>query len=182
MTTFIAQYESTLAPATCAQIIERFDADPRKAAGAVIGIGTPKRSTDLGVARLSGWEDLASTLTHAIVSSAMRYRDEHPAFRRLHRDIRHTGFQIQCYRPGSGDAFDWHADIVNAETAHRILAMVLYLNTVEVGGETEFRAQQLAVKPRVGTAIWFPPSFAYLHAGRAPVSGPKYVITTFWVG
>ena len=181
MSAFIAQYPDTLAPAVCTQIIARFDADPRKVPGAIVGIGTPKRSTDLGVSRLAGWEDLASPLNHAVVSSAMRYRDEHPAFRRLHRDILHTGYQIQLYRAGTGDAFDWHADVINAATANRILAMVLYLNTVDVGGETEFRAQALAIEPRAGTAIWFPPSFAYLHAGHPPVSGPKYVVTTFLI-
>jgi hypothetical protein len=108
------------------QEVARFDADPRKGAGRVEGIGSPKRSIDLGVSTLSGWQDLAPALNRAVVSSAMRYRDEHPTFRRLYRDIRHTGYQIQHYRPGGDDGFDWHADIVDLATSNRILAMILY--------------------------------------------------------
>jgi hypothetical protein len=176
---FIRVYENGLDPETCREIIARFYADPRKGAGRVEGIGSPKRSIDLGVSTLSGWQDLAPALNRAVVSSAMRYRDEHPTFRRLYRDIRHTGYQIQHYRPGGDDGFDWHADIVDLATSNRILAMILYLNTVEVGGETEFRDQGLAIRPREGSVVWFPPSFEYFHRGRTPVSGPKYIVTSF---
>jgi hypothetical protein len=59
--------------------------------------------------------------------------------------------------------------------------MITYLNTVEVGGETEFRAQERAIPPRQGAVAWFPPGFEYVHRGRPPVSGPKYVVTSFLV-
>jgi len=178
---FIARYHHALESALCREVIERFDADPRKHAGGVEGVGDPKRSVDLGIAKLPGWDDLAGTLNQVVVSAAVRYRDEHPAFARLHRAIRHTGFQIQKYRAGSDDGFDWHADVINPATANRVLAMILYLNTVEAGGETEFAAQQLAIKPEQGLLIWFPPSFAYVHRGTTPVSGPKYIVTSFLV-
>lgn len=181
MSRFIARYPLALEQALCREIIARFDADPRRHAGGVEGVGDPKRSVDLGIARLSGWEDLAAKLNHVVVSSALRYRDEHPAFARVYRDVRHTGFQIQKYRPGGDDGFDWHADVINSATANRVLAMILYLNTVDAGGATEFAAQHLAIQPEEGMLLWFPPSFAYLHRGTTPLSGPKYVVTSFLI-
>lgn len=170
-----------LAPALCESIIARFETDPRKSAGGVIGVGSPKRSTDLGIARLAGWEDVARELDRAIVASAHRYRDKYPTLGRVLREIRYTGFQIQRYLPGGDDGFDWHADRINLATADRVLALVLYLNTVAEAGETEFLVQKLRVQPRAGAALWFPPSFEYLHRGNTPRGGPKYVVTTFLV-
>ena len=95
--------------------------------------------------------------------------------------LRETAYQVQCYQPNGKDGFDWHADVADRRSAERVLAMIAYLNDVEAGGETEFRAQALQVAPRRGTILWFPPTFPYLHRGAPPISGPKYVITCFLV-
>ena len=59
------------------------------------------------------------------------------------------------------------------------MAMLLYLNDVDVGGETAFLYQGKAVQPKCGRIVLFPTSYMHAHAGRRPVSGPKYLITNF---
>ena len=55
----------------------------------------------------------------------------------------------------------------------RLIAVLIYLNDVEEGGETVFLNQAISVKPRCGRILMFPTSFSFVHAGRRPVSSYK---------
>lgn len=56
-------------------------------------------------------------------------------------------FRIQKTEPGQGYHV-WHCESSTRELATRILVWTLYLNNVEVGGETEFIYQQMRVNPK----------------------------------
>jgi hypothetical protein len=62
----------------------------------------------------------------------------------------------------------------------RILAYTIYLNTVEEGGETEFLYQSQRVKPVKGRIVIWPANFPYVHRGNPPLSGEKYIATS-WI-
>ena len=64
---------------------------------------------------------------------------------------------------------------------HRVLLWLIYLNDVEVGGETEFIYQQAKVKPVAGNLVLSPCGFTHTHCGHPPISGEKYVLAS-WVG
>jgi len=181
MDAFIRCYPGVIDEAICRQIIEKFDADPRKHEGRVLGAGAPKRSTDLVIRGLPDWEPLCKQLDSGVIASLKRYREDVPNFRDVHSRFRDTGYQVQRYAPNGSDGFDWHADVNSRQSAERLLAMIAYLNDVEVGGETRFRTQDLAIAPRAGSVLWFPPGFEYVHRGDTPISGPKYVVTLFLV-
>lgn len=72
----------------------------------------------------------------------------------------------------------YHADSCHGNN-RRILAVLLYLNDVEIGGETVFLSQGLTIKPVAGRIVLFPTSFSFIHAGRRPISNSKYVIINF---
>jgi hypothetical protein len=58
--------------------------------------------------------------------------------------------------------------------------MFWYLNDVEEGGETVFDVgQEVRVEPKAGTVCCFPPHWTFPHKGATPVSGPKYVISSY---
>ena len=172
-------------PALCAAMIEKFDRDPRRRPGETEGgysTSTVKLSVDLGISGPRDWQPLRRSLDEAVGLSLRRYRADVPNFGETHLGLlRETSYQIQSYQPNGKDGFPWHSDIVNRSNSERVLTMIGYLNTVEVGGETEFRAQELKVAPRCGTILWFPPAFPYVHRGNTPVSGPKYIVTCFLV-
>lgn len=84
-----------------------------------------------------------------------------------------TGYQVQHYAPDDG-WFNWHTDT----SGLRSLAAILYLNTVPVGGETEFWYQDVSVKPEAGKLLIFPAENGYPHRG-VPAKSDKYIITTF---
>ena len=54
-----------------------------------------------------------------------------------------------------------------------------YLNDVESGGETEFYFQKRSIKPRKGTVVIAPAGFTHTHRGNVPISGDKYIITSW---
>ena len=57
---------------------------------------------------------------------------------------------------------------------------MLYLNSVTEGGETEFLYQKRRIKPQQGRLLIFPAGFTHTHRGNPPLSGNKYILTS-WV-
>lgn len=88
--------------------------------------------------------------------------------------------RIKKYNP-DGDQFDWHIDVVNHNSAIRAVAVQIYLNTVEDGGETVFNVQgnEKVIKPVAGNAFCFPPMWMFPHCGKPTKSEPKYILTTY---
>tara|TARA_R100000306_G_C4357809_1_gene133694 strand:- start:204 stop:836 length:633 start_codon:yes stop_codon:yes gene_type:complete len=87
--------------------------------------------------------------------------------------------RIQKSSPSQGYHL-WHCDTCNIATSRRVLAVGLYLNTVEEGGETEFLYQSKRVKPVQGTLVIFPAIWTHPHRGNPPLKGDKYFMTT-WI-
>ena len=63
--------------------------------------------------------------------------------------------------------------------ASRTLVFTIYLNDVEEGGETEFLHQSVRVKPETGRIVIWPAGFPYVHRGNPPISGEKYILTSW---
>lgn len=74
----------------------------------------------------------------------------------------------------------WHCDAGTIDTNRRIIAIILYLNTVEEGGETEFLYQHTRIQPEQGTLVLFPPYWTHPHRGNPPLKENKYIITN-WI-
>ena len=55
----------------------------------------------------------------------------------------------------------------------------MYLNDVDVGGETEFPDWNIAVKPEKGKVLLFPCNYLFKHKGNVPISNEKYISTNF---
>jgi hypothetical protein len=88
---------------------------------------------------------------------------------------------INRYMNDGSEHHAYHADGGSEARcgARRVLAVLLYLNDVSVGGDTAFLFQALSVRPVCGRLVIFPTSFMHVHAGVRPVSNPKYLITNF---
>lgn len=87
---------------------------------------------------------------------------------------------IKRYRAGSDDRFQPHFDSIG-EVSNRYLVFLWYLNDVAEGGDTEFVDLGLKVAPKAGRLLVFPPYWMFQHAGRPPVSGDKYILSTYFV-
>lgn len=85
---------------------------------------------------------------------------------------------LKRYRAGSGESFQVHFDSVH-EVANRYLVFLWYLNDVAEGGETIFPDLGLTVTARRGQLLMFPPYWTFQHAGLPPISGDKYILSTY---
>jgi hypothetical protein len=88
--------------------------------------------------------------------------------------------QIQKYKQGEGHYSSWHIEIENLGSSKRVFSMIVYLNDVEEGGETEFLYPNIKVKPKKGSLVIFPSAYPFVHRGVKPISGDKYIIAT-WI-
>lgn len=86
--------------------------------------------------------------------------------------------RIKRYRPEAAEGFQLHFDSIG-EVANRYLVFLWYLNDVDQGGETAFPTLDVAVHARAGRLLVFPPYWMYQHVGRPPVSGDKYILSTY---
>lgn len=89
------------------------------------------------------------------------------------------GVKIQKTVPAGGYHV-WHCEAESRDSSTRLLAVQLYLNDVEEGGETEFLYQSKRIKPKQGTLLIWPTCFTHTHRGNPPLSGVKYTINT-WI-
>lgn len=86
--------------------------------------------------------------------------------------------KVQKTSPGEG-FHNWHIENNTLITSRRILATTIYLNDVEEGGETEFLYLHRRVKPKAGRVVIWPAGFPYVHRGNPPLSGEKYILTSW---
>lgn len=178
----IHEFEAALPDGLCARIIETFEAEPQLRAGVVLRPdGTEavdpelKRSTDYLIQPDSppAWLEIDQQLAEALNRTVRSYFELYPWVPKLPTTF--VGFQVQRTRPGEG--FDWHAD----EDGKRRVAIIAYLNDDFEGGETEFRYQDLKVRPQRGSMLLFPPYWTHVHRGVPVTKGTKYIVTSFLV-
>ena len=79
-----------------------------------------------------------------------------------------------------GGFHNFHAENLQYNTHNRIMVSMLYLNDVEEGGETEFLFLSKRIKAEKGTFLIFPGSYTHMHRGNPPLSGEKYIVTS-WI-
>ena len=92
-----------------------------------------------------------------------------------------TGYQYQHYVKEKGQ-YKVHVDGSSFDKpgfSERVLAVIIYLNTVEEGGGTDFPMHELTVNAVRGRIAIFPTNFNYPHAGIMPMSNDKHIISTF---
>ena len=87
--------------------------------------------------------------------------------------------RIKKYRNGSDDQFKEHVDVRDYGSSRRFMSFLIYLNDVEVGGETRFINIQKKVRPKRGRLLIFPPLWLFPHMGAEVQSGDKYILSTY---
>ena len=82
------------------------------------------------------------------------------------------------YLPDTTDEFPAHVDVRDYATARRFLVMFAYL-TDNYAGQTELEVLAGSSPCRRGSILLFPPLWPWIHAGKAPVKNPKYIIGSY---
>jgi hypothetical protein len=178
---FIFEIANALPAAVCEEMIGRFEAHPEHQYLGRIGQQMKKdqgikRSTDLVVSGKKEFADIDQILFRSLGFALREFRKRYGYFQGPFKD---NGYAIQRTEPG--EYYHWHIDGGSHEFSERQLVALWYLNDVPgPGGETEFRYQEVSVKPEQGKLILFPPFWTHEHRGRTLEQGVKYIATT-WV-
>ena len=85
---------------------------------------------------------------------------------------------VQRTKPGEG-YHSFHVENGSMGTNRRVAATMMYLNTVEEGGETEFLYQHKRFKPVAGQVLIWPAGFTHVHRGLPPLKGEKFIATSW---
>ncbi|MFV1992404.1 MAG: 2OG-Fe(II) oxygenase [Acidiferrobacterales bacterium] len=178
---FIYEINNALPGDICQEMIRRFDKYKDEQYAGRIGQTAEehndiKRSTDLVISGKEHWQDLDRALFQSLGAVIHQFRETFPYFKGPFKDM---GYAIQ--RTSPGEYYHWHIDGGSHEFSQRQLVAVWYLNDVPgPGGETEFKFQDVKVKPEQGKLLLFPPFWTHEHRGVTLEAGIKYIATT-WV-
>ena len=99
-------------------------------------------------------------------------------------DRNDTGFRLQHYVKGAG-YYRTHADstpwepMASGGKNPRVLGCIIYLNTVKVGGGTNFPQHDVICPAKTGRIALFPAAWTHQHAGMTPLSDDKYILSSF---
>ena len=148
-----------------------------------------KVSTDISLVALSRSDPeafaLADVIVRGVSAGLEQYLKERPLFRDVcpdHELFVMPVFNIQHYALGEGFR-QWHCDWTIGDDAtepvHRVLAWILYCDSVEEAG-TEFHWQEHHEVAERGKLIIFPASPSHIHRGRVNFELSK-TIATGWI-
>jgi hypothetical protein len=99
---------------------------------------------------------------------------------KVYSPLEYTTLKIQKTLPKEGYHV-WHVEQNGTfYECKRAFVFSIYLNDVKEGGETEFLNHSVRVKPKKGRIVIWPAGFPYLHRGNPPLSGKKYILTS-WI-
>ena len=148
-----------------------------------------KVSTDISLVSIDRSDPDAYALSEVIVrgvsAGLQQYIKERPMFRSVCPDQELFVvpiFNLQRYAPGEGFK-QWHCDWTISDEAtepvHRVLAWILYCDSVEEAG-TEFLWQEHHEPAERGKLVIFPAGPSHIHRGRVNANNSK-TIATGWI-
>ena len=132
-----------------------------------------KNSTDMAISAAMGDELYAMgdgwferQIHEGLVKCVNHYINQYPGLSDQSFPLQDTGYQFQKYDVGYGK-YDEHIDGGPFGTSFdRMLAVIVYLNDVDEGGETTFTRQELSIKPVAGRVLVSPCHWLYLTVVR----------------
>ncbi|MFZ9462151.1 MAG: 2OG-Fe(II) oxygenase [Vulcanococcus sp.] len=148
-----------------------------------------KVSTDISLVAIDRSDPeafaLAEVILRGVSAGLERYLQERPLFRDCCPEQQlfvNPIFNLQRYAPGEGFK-RWHCDWTISDEAtepvHRVLAWILYCNSVEEAG-TEFHWQEHHEEAERGKLVIFPAGPSHIHRGRVNHAASK-TIATGWI-
>ena len=192
--TLIGRYRNGGFEAVADAVIEFFDRRedlqrPGVAFGPAADREPAKQSTDISLVAIDRSDAEAFALSQLILrgvnAGLERYLQERPLFRECCPDQELFVvpiFNLQHYAPGEGFKH-WHCDWTIGEEAtepvHRVLAWILYCNSVDEAG-TEFHWQDHHEPAERGKLMIFPAGPSHIHRGRVNDQQNK-LIATGWI-
>lgn len=173
---YIKIYENVLSPEDCKKaikIIEEVSIEDLK-------VMRKKQGMDFWVHYVDDSDlEFSKQLDSMFLDLYKRYIKDLDISPQVPTDPNFSRVKVKRYDKKSGDCFPPHVDVMDEISSRRYVAMLLYLNDVEEGGETVFECMDEPIKPKVGRCAVFPPLWMFRHKGRPAFSENKYSMQVY---
>lgn len=175
---FVKVFENVLAKNLCDELIEEFDKTENEF---IIRDNDVIKFTEINFNKSEKWNEVVQYMLQLCNYYQHEYMKEFQIDDiQFPHEYAFEEFRMKRYLPNNHDEFKLHVDVTDHASAKRYLSYLFYLNDVEEGGETTFgRNNEIVIKPVAGNLMMFPPMWNYIHAGKKPLSGKKYILTTY---
>lgn len=186
---FIGIYDNYILPEECDKAIKLYENENKlkKTFNRLVGEGAPvleKQDNQFYANRdnVEIWCDEFKTMLINFNLAWKHYSNNFGAEKAYDNvEMNYTVLKIQKTLPTEGYHV-WHIEHAKGfNYQSRAFAFSIYLNDVKEGGETEFLHQSVRVKPKKGRIVIWPAAFPYLHRGNPPLSGEKYILTSWLI-
>jgi hypothetical protein len=185
MIDFIGEYKNLISSEYCEAIIqwiETCDLVPGTT-GNITGTGEInlkyKESFDVGLwfTKPNAINELVS---EALMNAVTQYKKEHQELERLSKWRVDYGYNIQKYLPGKG-YYVTHCECGSYKLSERMLVWMIYFNTIDNGGGTEFPILKKTIKAEAGKCVIWPAGWTHMHNGVVAPDDTKYIATGWFV-
>ena len=171
---FILRNSFCISPKTCQDLINFFDENEDHAyKGGAGNILLDDLELDINVYQFN--DDLSNGINNTIEKYKQRFPLINDVLESWHVD---PFAQLMRYEPGA--VYDKTHCETSVEYPYRIFAWMIYLNTIEEGGATEFLHQHETTIPRAGDMYIWPAGWTHMHRGVVAPNERKYLLTG-WV-
>jgi hypothetical protein len=184
MINWIGIYDDFLSPLGCQYTISEFEKSSAKEPGVIRRDGHDdvvdkdfKDSTDLTVSFYTD-APMVNYIGNNLVDGIKKYRKDYPSVDIVEQWQIDPFFNIQRYYPGQG-FHEPHCETSDGKTS-RILAWMIYLNTVTDGGQTRFPDYNLDIQAIEGRLVIWPAYFTHIHHGIMSPTQTKYIATGWY--
>ena len=189
MTNFIQRTSGALSQQVCDAVIDFFESNKeRQFAGTsgVTPVHDPKKKIDtelrLHLRELVEDERLEPVAT-ALYNAWGEYIQKYPFLSKITSWSVDHNFKNQKYNPNEA-YFAEHCENdggVDGAIERRLIALMVYLNTVTDEGQTRFPTQNISFSPKVGDVLMWPAYWTHPHHGIASPTQTKYIITGWYL-
>lgn len=187
---FIYSKPKVLEPGFCNEVIKLFEQSDLKQPGyfrhneEVVQKPDIKKSTDIcfnpSFLKDPIWGPYLEHLVKIIEYNVSNYASKFDlAFEKLNVFRLDNLFNLQKYEPGEA-FYGWHCERAGLTASSRLLVWMIYLNTVNDGGGTQFYFQNHIEKPEQGKLLIWPVDWMYLHRGLPSQTENKYIFTGWY--
>lgn len=166
---FIKEYPVILSLNECKLLTDYFEKNTSIPIEVVRNDKVIKKNRELNISVQEDSKELDLIVFNCVQNILNQYSREFQVLQGV--EFKDTGYIIQRYNNDGLEKTERHVDSADAK-----LTIIIFLNTVESGGELEFNGGK--VKPEVGKAVIFPTSWMLPYADCIPVSNPRYNVMT----
>lgn len=181
MKEYIREYKNAMSRDTCNQIInwmETCDLQPGKVGNGIVNTQL-KESLDLYL-DITKNNSINQVVAKSILKSIGFYKKEFPELEKLGKWNFCVNYNAQKYLPGKG-YYDSHCESCSISNSQRVLAWMIYLNTIKDGGGTRFPLLKKDIDPECGKCVIWPAGWTHMHHGIVSKDESKYILTGWFV-